>query len=629
MIQWSTNVSRRLLSAALTSVLVFGLAACADDDENPTSLAPEPFDLEVRFRAVAGSEAIVADDLRYTNAAGNTFSVTKFEILLTRLVLVGPDGSTTPVADVAGIDLLDADARTLAAIGVDGGTYEALRFQWGVRAEDNQLGFLDSSYDTWQWPPMNGGGYHCMRLEGLWRDTDADLAFRLHAGILDRFGRVTDGSIELTVPLQQDVSGDGSAVALDVYVDVLSLMNDPVIDLSAAWENQDECPLSDATCFLGNPSMPSHESQALIRDNVASAVRTRPMPEGEAGPSVVDLTPDVVYDSPVYIGIDRAITIPTMPAPEDNPSTQEGIALGRRLFHDTILSSNREQSCATCHLQGAAFADPRRVSRGATGATGTFNAPALINMGWTEAPGNGGTSHAGFFWDGRSPSLEDQALHPVPNPIEMNLPWDQAIERIQSDPRYPALFGAAFPGQEITPDLVTKAIAQFERSLLSFDSKYDRVMRGEENFTPEEARGFGAFIGETADCFHCHGDSFFLQDRGDLAFANNGLDSMPKPGLFAVTGDERDRGKFRTPTLRNVQYTAPYMHDGRFATLEQVIDHYSEGVALDSPNLDVNVRIRAERGALDEQTKSDLIAFLKTLSDPSFLQNPDFGPLRD
>lgn len=301
-----------------------------------------------------------------------------------------------------------------------------------------------------------------------------------------------------------------------------------------------------------------------------------------------------------------------LPDTPDNPLTVEGVALGRKLFHDPILSGDSTQSCASCHVQSFAFADPRRFSLGIDGSVGVRNAPVLVNLPWSPD----------FFWEGRAGTLEDQARAPVPNPIEMNLPWEDALPRLRAHPSYPGLFAAAFGTDEITQDHVVMAIAQFERTLLSRDAKWDRVQRGEATFTAEEERGLALFESERAECFHCHGTVLFTDHR----FHDNGLDEVPTDvGREAVTNFPYDRGKFRSPSLRNVEVSAPYMHDGRFATLEEVIDHYSTGIA-DSPNLDPLLRLIRPGPDFTAQEKADLLAFLKTLTDPVFLANPDFGP---
>jgi len=305
------------------------------------------------------------------------------------------------------------------------------------------------------------------------------------------------------------------------------------------------------------------------------------------------------------------------PFPEfpDNPLTREGVALGRRLFHDPILSGDRTQSCASCHDQAHGFADPRRFSVGIHGNEGTRNAPPLVNLAWRRE----------VFWEGRAPTLEDQAREPVPNPVEMALPWDEAIARLSAHPEYPDLFAKAFGTIEVRQDRVVKAIAQFERTLISNGSRYDRHLRGEIALTVEEERGEAIFFGERGECFHCHGTIFFTDDE----YHDNGLDLVyGDPGRFAVTGEERDRGRFKTPTLRNVEHTAPYMHDGRLATLEEVMDHYAEGVQA-SPNLDTVLSVHGPPGlGLNAQERADLVGFLEALSDPEFLENPELGPER-
>lgn len=311
--------------------------------------------------------------------------------------------------------------------------------------------------------------------------------------------------------------------------------------------------------------------------------------------------------------------VPTLPAnfpvfqdPDDNPTTLEGIALGRRLFYDTTLSRNHQQSCGSCHQPSLSFSDDRRFSLGTDGVSeGTRNAPALSNLAWTR----------NLFWDGRSVGLENQARQPVVNPIEMDLPWEEVEARLQAHSEYPALFATVFGDPEITEDRVVKAIAQFERSLISANSKYDQYLRGETTLTKAEKAGERIFFTEQGDCFHCHGNILFTTTK----FHDIGLDLVPNdPGLAAITNDPLDVGKFKTPSLRNIEYTAPYMHDGRFQTLREVIDHYDLHVQ-NSPNLDPLILARTQRAPLlTEADKDSLEAFLRALSDPSFLTNPDF-----
>ncbi len=303
--------------------------------------------------------------------------------------------------------------------------------------------------------------------------------------------------------------------------------------------------------------------------------------------------------------------------PSDNPQTAEGIALGKKLFFDTILSANGTQACASCHSPQNAFTDNTATSDGIDGVFGTRNAMPLFNLAW-----NYGER---FNWDGAALSLERQALEPVENPIELHSNWDSVVSRLQNDSAYPELFRLAFKTSTITKELTTKAIAQFERTLISANSKFDRYSLGQATLTPEELNGLDVFLREDkGDCFHCHGNPNNPLWTNNL-FHNNGLDAtFSDLGLGGVTGDPNDNGKFRSPSLRNLAYTAPFMHDGRFNTLDEVINHYSEGLQ-NSPTIDPLMKNINQGGVqLSDQDKADLKAFLLSLSDPSFINNPIF-----
>lgn len=302
--------------------------------------------------------------------------------------------------------------------------------------------------------------------------------------------------------------------------------------------------------------------------------------------------------------------------PSDNPQTVEGIALGRKLFFDPILSADNTQACADCHNPENAFTDERQFSIGIDGISGDRNSMPLFNIAWN-------TKHK-FFWDGRAPNLEAQILEPVINPIEMHNTWENAAASIQTRTDYPELFLQVFATTTIDKTLVSKAIAQFLRTLISAKSKFDRHLAGQANLTPSEANGLAVFLDEgRGDCFHCHGnpDSPLWTDN---IFHNNGLDEVfTDLGLGGFTGDPRDFGLFKSPSLRNLVYTAPYMHDGRFATLDDVINHYSEGLVY-SETIDPLMKTIAQGGVnLSEEDKVDLKAFLLSLSDPEFISNPD------
>ena len=312
---------------------------------------------------------------------------------------------------------------------------------------------------------------------------------------------------------------------------------------------------------------------------------------------------------------------PKMPV-TDNPPTVEGAELGRFLFYDPILSADNTFSCASCHRQEAAFSDsPNRFSKGIDGNLMTRNTMPLFNLAWYPA----------LFWDGKAASIEEQVFHPVRAHDEMNLDWTTVVQRIKQSDFYRPKFQSAFGNTEIDSVLIARAIAQFERTLISSNSKYDKVIRGEDYFTADEYQGFVLINDQTkGDCLHCHTtDANALGTTGK--FSNNGLVAAFKPddysdkGKAELTGQNQDVGQFRIPSLRNVAVTAPYMHDGRFPTLEEVLDFYSEGVN-NSYNIDSKMGFAHQGGVqLTKDEKQKVIAFLKTLTDTTFLTNPEFG----
>lgn len=315
--------------------------------------------------------------------------------------------------------------------------------------------------------------------------------------------------------------------------------------------------------------------------------------------------------SPQYLEAAQPPDFPPMRIPPDNPLTKAGVVLGRKLFFDPILSRDSSVSCSTCHQPQLAFTDGQAISTGIEGRQGKRSAMSLLNVGFYAK---------GLFWDGRVATLEEQSLHPVRDPVEMDYNWIDLGKKLQAHPLYPRLFRKAFgikTSNEIDSALVGKALAQFERTLISADTKFDRVMRKETSFTPQEKRGWTIFFDAspalpTSECNHCHVDPLF----SNLNFENNGfveaktLDDYPDKGRGAVTQNRNDNGMFRVPTLRNLKYTAPYMHDGRFKTLDEVLNHYASG---GHPGVNVSPNVRVLK--LSKQDRADLLAFLNTLND--------------
>ena len=358
----------------------------------------------------------------------------------------------------------------------------------------------------------------------------------------------------------------------------------------------------------------------LIGLFACSESKPDPLPPAPPAPELGDPTP-YNWDNPDFFQ--------QMIIPADNPLTVEGIDLGRHLFYDERLSGDDTQSCADCHVQSNSFGDPRRFSEGITGAEGTRQSMTLINLGYQNF----------FFWDGRAATLEDQIILPVINPIEMNAQWPDVMEKLKADTAYMKLFAIVFSTTDIDSTHVAKAIAQFLRTVVSSDSKYDKWLRGEHSITAAEERGRILFITEGgdpelgqggewgADCFHCHPNTGM--QFSDYQLHNNGLDSVfTDLGRGEVTGDPNDFGRFKTPSLRNVEFSAPYMHDGRFETLEEVIEHYNSGGHF-SATVDPFMKFTQGGLQLTDERKQDLLIFLKMLSDETFLNNPNFSDPED
>lgn len=320
-----------------------------------------------------------------------------------------------------------------------------------------------------------------------------------------------------------------------------------------------------------------------------------------------------------------------LPLPE-----QDLEVLGKALFFDPILSRDASLSCASCHQPALAFTDGREVSIGVEGRKGIRNSMTLVNLA---------TIQTGFFWDGRVSKLEEQVLHPITNPNEMGADLEQVVGRLALRKEYQWLFDESSiedheghfqykgdaPNGVHSTDLDTpverlgQALAAYLRSITLSDSKFDRVLSGEENFTLSEERGWAIFFDATdylphGECSHCHTDPLFTNHK----FFNNGIsvvtDSKPveDPGQGGITGIPQQMGRFRTPTLRNIAVTAPYMHDGRFQTLEEVIDHYNSG---GRQGFNVNPNVRPLH--LSKEDMKDVIAFLHTLTDRSLVDRKE------
>ena len=328
--------------------------------------------------------------------------------------------------------------------------------------------------------------------------------------------------------------------------------------------------------------------------------------------------------------------------PPHNPTTNQGAALGRVLFYDRQLSRNNTIACASCHDQRLAFSDPRRLSVGFEGGTTGRNSMGLCNLRYT----NIRNGRPGFFWDERAPTLEAQTLMPIQDEVEMGMKLDALESRLRELPYYPQLFAAAFGSSEVSSERIGRAIAQFLRSAESWNSRFDQAAAAAESagfaadfddFNSQENLGKSLFfvgvrgIGEFG-CAHCHvaptfGMRLALNNGLDMNYEDAGLGALglPPNEPFAPSND----GKFKAPSLRNIELTAPYMHDGRFETLEDVVEHYSSGVHahvnLGLAFVDAEVTEETSGFRFTDSQKAALVAFLRTLTDRQFVEDPRYS----
>ena len=332
--------------------------------------------------------------------------------------------------------------------------------------------------------------------------------------------------------------------------------------------------------------------------------------------------PQVVLDPAPYILDFGSFSPAALPA--DNMPTNAGVQLGRMLFYEKALSKNGLMSCADCHQQKDMFSDSRQFSLGVDSLPGRRQAMPVFNLA---------LHRTGFFWDGRAATIREQALHPIQDPVEMNESLDNVVSKLNEMKVYRDQFTRAFGSPDITTERIGLAIEQFEVTIISIDSKYDRFEKGMATLTEAEERGRQLFFNnhdpangiKGGECVHCHGGPNFANDF----FVNNGLDKeadFTDLGRFEITQLESDKAVFKVPSLRNIALTAPYMHDGRFATLAEVIDHYNTGVK-NSSTLHHSMGHNTLHGGLqlNAQDKSDLVEFLETLTEEGLLTDQRFS----
>ncbi len=308
------------------------------------------------------------------------------------------------------------------------------------------------------------------------------------------------------------------------------------------------------------------------------------------------------------VALRAPLGLPPVPIPANNPPTAETIALGRKLFYDTILSKDNSLSCSSCHQPEFGFRDPRELSLGVGGTKGVRHAPTLVNAAYTPH----------LFWDGRANSLEDQVSFPIANPEEMNQTLKTSTAKIKADPAYQPIFRAAFGTEDVTMGRVAAAIASFERTILSGNSPFDRYQyQGDKSaLTPAQIRGLAVFLDpHKGNCASCHtiGPQYALFTDNQFHNTGEGVgednEQFSDQGHYELTKENADRGAFKTPTLRDVAKSGPYMHDGKLKTLKAVVDFYA-GRGNSNPYLDQ----RMKEIQLTGQDRSDLVEFLQSLT---------------
>jgi cytochrome c peroxidase len=580
-------------------------------------------DLRVDFAPQFNGAPLTFDTLNNQTAAGQKISVTRLDFLVSEISLRRDDG--TWIGQKNYFALINArDGKTNFLLeNVPAENYDAIRFQIGLPPEINHG-------DAAQWPanhPLNPDVNHLywgwsreyvfLALEGGWQKNsgtgfqpvssdDDSLDAKSHG----QDARATISGFSYHIATDRQLMTVELPVALDLNSSQQIQLG---LDIGKIFSAPNQIELSDASDTSHSRTNDLLATQ--IRENVESAFAVEnvkefsPIAELSRGTNHIEIAPNA---TPYHLTISAFAPQPDLP--RDNPLTGEGVALGGKLFFDRRLSADNSESCATCHNPHLAFSQPRRFSRGVHGEIGTRNAMPLENLAWKNS----------FFWDGRAATLREQVLQPIQNPIEMHESLANAVAKISADRDYPRLFQNTFGSPQVSSDKIARALEQFLLVQVSFDSKYDRVMNGQANFTEQEQRGFKLFNTEYdpyhgqygADCFHCHGGVLFQSQN----FANNGLDSAFRDlGLYKTTKRAGDAGKFAVPSLRNVAVTAPYMHDGRFRTLDEVVEHYCTGMKR-SATLDPNLAKHPDGGVpLSADDKRALVAFLKTLTDEKFL----------
>ena len=544
--------------------------------------------LHLDFYNEIDGKPIIIDSLRYENSKDEAFSVTRLDWLATDFSLTSASGETLVFPDTPAFIPTKGSTFTLPDVPEE--KFTAITFHIGP---DEKINHSDPSQFSanhplnpnvnnlhWDWE----GGYIFVAIEGHWRAKGEALP----GGFAYHFARDAN-RLSITLPIDLDLRNEtrvGIALDPETLLDGISFAADGATTHSAEGD-----PIS-----------------LRIKENLKKSFRIAGIKKGGIPTPADAPKPIDLPANPRGYPITLPKNIPLPALPSDNPIITTRVALGEKLFHETRLSRTNAISCASCH-QGELLSDPRRFSPGTVGQLGKRHSMPLFNLAWKSR----------FFWDGRAPSLREQTLIPIEDHSEMDESLERVTEKLKADPEYPKLFAEAFGSGEISPTNIGLAIENFLFTKLSFDSKFDLSMKGKATLSEQEKRGFELFFTESeprlgrlgGDCFHCHGGALF----SDHQFHNNGLEETDDIGLMLTTGKESDRFKFSTPSLRNIADTAPYMHDGRFATLEEVVSHYNDP-PIPSATLDPNIAKHPQGLGLSEADEAAIVAFLKTLSPP-------------
>lgn len=556
------------------------------------SVAP----LRVQFVHVVDGNPLLSDSLRYKTEAGEAYSVTRLGYLVSAFRFVQADGTEALVADTVGF--LDALAGRSEVVfpAIPEGEYVTLNFDIGLEEKVNHGDSasygaahpLNPAVNRLHWDWQNG--YIFTAIEGHWR-AENDTAVN---GYAYHFARV-ENRVTITLPMKL-LHQKASDVA--VRLDVAKILAGLSFTLDGATTH----------------SQPGDPVSEKMKRNLAASfelISAKPVLAGTILQPTVRLEPIDMPENPTPYRFTIPKHVPIPPLPLDNPLIEERVALGKALFETPLFSIDETFSCASCHMSGYGFAEQRPISPGVQGRGSRRNSMTLVNMAWKES----------FFWDGREKTLRDQVLKPIESPVELANTLPEVVRRLKVSEEFPPLFKKAFGSGKITALNISLALENFLLTKTSFGSKFDRSLKGEAELSAEEKRGMELFFTESeprmgkkgADCFHCHGGVFFT----DHGFHNNGQRDQGDTGQMEVTRKESDRGKFGTPTLRNIEVTFPYMHNGRVRTLENVIDHYDGGFAV-TQTLDPNIAKHKGGLGLSAADKKALVAFLKTLTDPAY-----------